>query len=55
MANELPPLPEPARVTAVQFCDDGYWFTAARAIEQAHGICAAGVKEPGNAGDQRPT
>ena len=23
----LPPLPEPARITAVQFCDDGLWFT----------------------------
>lgn len=28
MTDALPPLPSPARITAVQFCEDGTWFTA---------------------------
>ena len=37
----LPPLPKPARITAVQFCDDWLWFTADQLREYAQAAVLA--------------
>ena len=47
MTDNLPPLPTPARITLVQFCDDGLWFTAEQMQDSMLAAAPQPVAQPG--------